>query len=96
MKFNINEVSNILKEEIKQYKTNLGISKVGRVVEVGDGIARIYGLDDVMAGEMLEFENGVPGEVFNLDENSVGAVIYGKFAQVREGSGRTCHGKTPF
>ena len=59
MKFDINEVSNILKEEIKQYKSKLDISKVGRVVELGDGIARIYGLDDVMAGEMLEFENGV-------------------------------------
>ena len=93
MKFNINEVSNILKEEIKQYKTKLGISKVGRVVEVGDGIARIYGLDDVMSGEMLEFENGVPGEVFNLDENSVGAVIYGKFDQVREGSDVRATGK---
>jgi F-type H+-transporting ATPase subunit alpha len=93
MKFNINEVSNILKEEIRQYKTKLGVSKVGRVVEIGDGIARIYGLDDVMSGEMLEFENGVPGEVFNLEENSVGAVIYGEFAQVREGSDVRSTGK---
>jgi F-type H+/Na+-transporting ATPase subunit alpha len=86
MKFDINEVSNILKEEIKQYKAQLDVSKVGRVVEIGDGIARIYGLDDVMAGEMLEFENGIPGEVFNLEENCVGAVIYGTFSAVREGS----------
>jgi F-type H+/Na+-transporting ATPase subunit alpha len=93
MKFDINEVSNILKEEIKQYKSKLDISKVGRVVELGDGIARIYGLDDVMAGEMLEFENGVPGEVFNLEENCVGAVIYGDFAQVREGSDVRSTGK---
>ncbi len=93
MKFDINEVSNILKEEIKQYKSKLDISKVGRVVEVGDGIARIYGLDDVMAGEMLEFENGVPGEVFNLEENCVGAVIYGDFAHVREGSDVRSTGK---
>ena len=86
MKFNINEISNILKEEIKQYKAKMSVSKVGRVVGVGDGIATIYGLDDVMAGEMLEFENGIHGEVFNLEEHSVGAVIYGDFSQVREGS----------
>ncbi len=86
MKFNINEISNILKEEIKQYKEKVSVSKVGRVVGVGDGIATIYGLDDVMAGEMLEFENGIHGEVFNLEEHNVGAVIYGDFSQVREGS----------
>jgi F-type H+-transporting ATPase subunit alpha len=93
MKFNINEVSNILKEEIKQYKHKLDVSKVGRVVELGDGIARIYGLDDVMAGEMLEFENQIQGEVFNLETDCVGAVIYGQYSKVREGSDVRSTGK---
>ena len=60
--------------------------KVGRVVEVGDGIARIYGLEDAMAGEMLLFENDIIGEVFNLEEDSLAVVIYGDYTKVREGS----------
>jgi F-type H+-transporting ATPase subunit alpha len=63
------------------------------VLEVGDGIARVYGLDNAMAGEMLEFDGGVVGEVFNLDEDSVGAVIYGDYAKVREGAGVRGTGK---
>jgi F-type H+-transporting ATPase subunit alpha len=86
MKFDISEVKNVLKEEIGRYKTKLDVSTVGQVVEVGDGIARIYGLDNAMASEMLEFEQGVLGEVFNLEEDSVGAVIYGDYLKVKEGS----------
>jgi len=86
MKPDITELSNILKEEIGRYKNKLDTSTVGRVVEVGDGVARIYGLKDAMAGEMLLFENNVKGEVFNLEEESIGAVIYGDYTKVKEGS----------
>lgn len=86
MKFDIREISNILKQEISQYKTKLDVATVGRIVEVGDGIATIYGLDNAMVGEMLLFENNVIGEVFNLEEDSVGAVIYGDYTKVKDGS----------
>ena len=86
MKFDVSEISGILKQEISQYRNKLDMSTVGRVIEVGDGIARIYGLDNAMAGEILRFENDVIGEVFNLEEDSVGAVIYGDYTKVREGS----------
>jgi F-type H+-transporting ATPase subunit alpha len=86
MKFDVSEIVSILKQEISQYKNKLDVSTVGRVVEVGDGIARIYGLDNAMASEMLQFENDIRGEVFNLEEDSIGAVIYGDYTKVKEGS----------
>lgn len=86
MKFDVSEIVSILKQEISQYKDKLDVMTVGRVVEVGDGIARIYGLENAMAGEMLQFENDVRGEVFNLEEDSIGAVIYGDYTKVKEGS----------
>ncbi len=86
MKFEISEVSHLIKEEIKRYRSEIDVAMVGRVLEVGDGIARICGLDNAMAGEMLEFEDGVIGEVFNLEEESVGAVIYGDYLKVKESS----------
>ena len=86
MKSNISEISSILKQEITRYKNKLDVSSVGRVVEVGDGIARIYGLDNAMSSEMLRFENDVRGEVFNLEEDSIGAVIYGDSTSVKGGS----------
>jgi F-type H+-transporting ATPase subunit alpha len=86
MEFDISEISGILKKQISQYKNKLDISKVGQVVEVGDGIARIYGLGGAMVGEILEFENGILGEVFNLEEDSIGAIIYGEYVKIKEGS----------
>ena len=86
MKFDLSEIGGILKQEIGQYKSKLDVAQVGRVVEVGDGIARIYGLDNAMAGEILQFENDIFGEVFNLEDDSIGAVIYGDYVKVREGS----------
>ncbi len=86
MKFDVNEISSLIKQEIQKYKSSVEIAHVGKVLEVGDGIARIYGLDTAMAGEMLEFENGVIGEVFNLEEESVGAIIYGDYLKVKESS----------
>jgi F-type H+-transporting ATPase subunit alpha len=86
MKIDISEITGILKQEISQYEAKLDVVKVGRVVEVGDGIARIYGLEGAMASEMLLFENDTIGEVFNLEEDSLAAVLYGDYTKVREGS----------
>jgi F-type H+/Na+-transporting ATPase subunit alpha len=86
MKFDMSEISGILKQEISRYRNKLDVATVGRVVEVGDGIARIYGLETARAGEMLEFAGGVQGEVFNLEEDAIGAVIYGDPISVKEGS----------
>lgn len=86
MKFDVSEIKSVLKQEISRYQSKIDVSTVGRVTEVGDGIARIYGLTNAMASEMLEFENGVLGEVFNLEEDSIGAVIYGDYLKVKEGS----------
>ena len=86
MKFDISEVSHLIKDEIKRYRSEIDVAMVGSVLEVGDGIARVCGLDNAMAGEMLEFEGGVVGEVFNLEEESVGAVVYGDFQKVKESS----------
>lgn len=79
------EVSNIIRTEIENYKKSLDIKTSGSVLEVGDGIARIYGLSNVKAGELLEFTNGIMGMVLNLEENNVGAVILGDFSQIKEG-----------
>ncbi|MDH5716738.1 MAG: F0F1 ATP synthase subunit alpha [Spirochaetia bacterium] len=85
MKVNTDEIVSVLQQEIKDYGADLDIDEVGTVLEVGDGIARIYGLKNCMAGEMLEFENGIMGLAFNLEENSVGVVIMGDFLQIKEG-----------
>ena len=93
MKIDISEITGILKQEISQYEARLDVAKVGRVVEVGDGIARIYGLQDAQAGEMLLFEGDTVGEIFNLEEDSLAAVIYGDYTKVREGSDVRSTGK---
>jgi len=85
MAINVAEITSVLKQEIASYEKDLKINEVGTVIEVGDGIARIYGLRNAMAGELLEFENGVMGQVFNLDEDSVGAVIFGHYLSIKEG-----------
>ncbi|RME03816.1 MAG: F0F1 ATP synthase subunit alpha [Planctomycetota bacterium] len=85
MKFDIGEITTILKEQIEQYSEKLEVSQVGKVLEVGDGIARIYGLSEAMAGELLEFENGVFGVVFNLEVQNIGAILLGDYTKLREG-----------
>ncbi|MCL2646774.1 MAG: F0F1 ATP synthase subunit alpha [Phycisphaerales bacterium] len=85
MKFRIDEITSVIQQEISQYKNQLDVTQVGKVIEVGDGIARIYGLRGAMAGEMLEFPNQVFGQVFNLEEETVGAVILGNYKQIKEG-----------
>ena len=93
MKINTDEITSVIKQEIERYSTRLEVSQVGQVIEVGDGIARIYGLSEAMAGEMLEFQSSEPeagaepvsGQVMNLEQDTVGAVIFGDYLKVREG-----------
>jgi F-type H+/Na+-transporting ATPase subunit alpha len=86
MTVEIREISSLIKQEISRFRSEIDVARVGKVLEVGDGIARVYGLDSAMSGEMLEFEGGIIGEVFNLEEDSVGAVIYGEYEKIAEGS----------
>jgi len=85
MKFKADEIVSVIREEIANYRSQLDVAQVGRVLEVGDGIAQICGLSDAMAGEMIEFAGGTLGQVFNLEESSIGAVIYGSTEAVRSG-----------
>ena len=86
MKFNAGEIASVIKTEIEGFRGQVQTSDVGRVVEVGDGIARVYGLSTAMAGEMVEFtKSGVRGQVFNLEENSVGVIILGDYLKIAEG-----------
>lgn len=85
MKIRPEEVSEIIKKEIENYKKSLDVKTSGTVLEVGDGIARIYGLSSVMSNELLEFPNGVMGMALNLEEHNVGAVILGNASLIKEG-----------
>ncbi|HVP19403.1 MAG TPA: F0F1 ATP synthase subunit alpha [Spirochaetia bacterium] len=85
MRINLEEISTRIREEIRSYSRNIAVDEVGTVVELGDGIARIYGMRGAMAMEMLEFETGVFGLALNLEEDSVGAVILGDYLDLREG-----------
>lgn len=85
MKFSSDEIASILQEEIEQFDSKIDVREVGTVLEVGDGIARVYGLSGVMAGEMVEFPNGAIGLAFNLEENSVGVIILGDYLTIQEG-----------
>ena len=88
MKIRTDEIASVIKQEIDRYAAELEVSEVGRVVAVGDGIAQIYGLSNAMAGELLEFQTddgAVMGQVFNLEQDTVGSVIYGDYLAVKEG-----------
>ncbi|MCU0847206.1 MAG: F0F1 ATP synthase subunit alpha [Spirochaetes bacterium] len=85
MKIKIEEIKSLIKKEIEGYKSELDVSEVGTVIQVGDGIARIHGLQNAMAGEMLEFENGVQGMVLNLEEETIGCAILGDYLKIQEG-----------
>src|SRR5438128_8982736 len=86
MRFKADEIVSVLQSEIQAYERKLDTREVGRVVEVGDGIARVYGLQSAMNGEMVEFSRaGIRGLVFNLEENSVGIIILGNHLEITEG-----------
>jgi F-type H+-transporting ATPase subunit alpha len=79
------EITKILRQEIENYERAIDVSEVGSVISVGDGIARIHGLEKVMAGELIEFPHGVAGIAMNLEEDQVGSVLLGDFAEIKEG-----------
>ena len=79
------EISNVLKKQIENFDDSVELAEVGQVVSVGDGVASVYGLDNVQAGELVEFENGMKGMALNLETDSVGVVIFGSDREVREG-----------
>nr|DAD29483.1 TPA_asm: hypothetical protein HUJ06_030951 [Nelumbo nucifera] len=80
------EISNIIRERIEQYNREVKIVNTGTVLQVGDGIARIHGLDEVMAGELVEFEEGTIGIALNLESNNVGVVLMGDGLMIQEGN----------
>src|SRR5256886_14243348 len=79
------EISKIIREQIGSYAVDVDVAEVGSIISVGDGIARVHGVDNAMAGEMLEFPHGVFGIALNLEEDSIGAVLLGEFQQIKEG-----------
>jgi len=79
------EISRLLREEIDNYERAVNVAETGSVISVGDGIARVYGLENVMAGELIEFKGGVSGIALNLEEDQVGAVLLGEFSGIKEG-----------
>ena len=85
MKLKTDEIASVLKREIQGFESKLDLAEIGEVISVGDGIARVYGLDNVMFNEMVEFEEGTLGLAFNLEESSVGVVVLGEYKQLREG-----------
>jgi F-type H+-transporting ATPase subunit alpha len=86
MKFNSDEIAAVIQKEIEQFGSQIDVREVGTVLEVGDGIARVYGLSGVMSGEMVEFPSGVIGLAFNLEEKSVGVIILGDYLSISEGN----------
>jgi F-type H+-transporting ATPase subunit alpha len=92
MKFRADEISSVIQREIEQFRPEVTRTEVGQVLEVGDGIARVYGLSGVMAGEMVAFKNGVKGIALNLEEASVGVIVLGDYTQIEEGDEVTATG----
>jgi F-type H+/Na+-transporting ATPase subunit alpha len=85
MKFKVDEIASVLAEEIEQYRNEADLAEVGTVLEVGDGIARVYGLSKARASERVQFANGASGQVFNLETDSVGVVVLGDYLEIKEG-----------
>jgi F-type H+/Na+-transporting ATPase subunit alpha len=85
MEIKADEITKIIREEIEEYRAGVEISEIGSVISVGDGIARVYGLEKAMAGELLEFPHGVMGLALNLEETQVGVVLLGDYTEIREG-----------
>jgi F-type H+-transporting ATPase subunit alpha len=85
MEIRADEISRIIKEQIQGYETKVAVEETGSVLTVGDGIARVYGLNNAMAGELLEFPHGVRGMVLNLEEGNVGVALLGDDHLIKEG-----------
>jgi F-type H+-transporting ATPase subunit alpha len=93
MKIRAEEITSVIRREIETYRSTLDVSDTGTVLEVGDGIARIHGLTNARASEMLEFENGIFAQVMNLEEDSIGAVVLGDYLEIKEGMKVRCTGR---
>src|SRR5574342_1305984 len=85
MQIKAEEICKIIREQIGSYAVDVDVAEVGTIVSIGDGIARVHGVENAMAGEMLEFPHGVYGIALNLEEESVGAVLLGEFKEIKEG-----------
>src|SRR5438094_8621841 len=85
MEIKSEEISKIIREQVGSYAVDVDAAEVGSIISIGDGIARVHGVDNAMAGEMLEFPHGVFGIALNLEEESVGAVLLGEFKEIKEG-----------
>src|SRR6195256_5601792 len=85
MAIRADEISRVLREEIENYERAVNVAETGSVISVGDGIARVYGFENVMAGELIEFKGGVSGIALNLEEDQVGAVLLGEYSNIKEG-----------
>jgi F-type H+-transporting ATPase subunit alpha len=81
MEIKADEISKIIREQIEEYQAGVEVSEIGSVISVGDGIARVYGLEKVMAGELLDFPHGVKGLALNLEESQVGVVLLGDYTK---------------
>jgi F-type H+/Na+-transporting ATPase subunit alpha len=92
MKFRADEISSVIQREIEQFSPEVTRSEVGQVLEVGDGIARVYGLSGLMAGEMVAFKDGIKGIALNLEESSVGVMVLGDYTKIEEGDTVTATG----
>src|SRR3954453_15111699 len=79
------EITKLIREQIENYETRIAVDEVGTVISLGDGIARVHGLDKVMAGEMLQFPHDIYGMAMNLEEDQVGCVVLGDYTEIKEG-----------
>src|ERR687897_1179065 len=85
MNIKAEEISKIIRDQIGSYAVDVDVAEVGTIISIGDGIARVHGVENAMSGEMLEFPHGVFGIALNLEEDSVGAVLLGEFKEIKEG-----------
>src|SRR5258708_39690010 len=79
------EITKLIREQIENYESKISVDETGTVISLGDGIARVYGLDKVMAGELLSFPHGVAGIAMNLEEDQVGVGLLGEYTEIKEG-----------
>src|SRR5881392_3860626 len=85
MQIRADEITQLIRQQIENYESKIQVDEVGTVISLGDGIARVHGLDKVMAGELIEFPHDVAGIAMNLEEDQVGAVLLGEYTEIKEG-----------
>src|SRR5437016_718793 len=85
MQIKADEITQLIRQQIENYESKIAVDEVGTVITLGDGIARVHGLDKVMAGELLSFPHGIAGIALNLEEDQVGVVLLGEYTEIKEG-----------